>query len=213
MSIMRHRGSGMNLPGWTKSILTSLKRNLLMQRPFGLGALGRASRIEWPRTLRGRGNIFIGHSSHVRSHSHIEAVNEFGSQSYSPRIVIGDGVYVGRYAYLTSCNSITIGNGTVLSEHVYVTDLNHGFDPEGGPIMKQSLTSKGPVCIGENCFLGYRASVMPGVTLGNWCIVGANSVVTKSFPAYSMIVGQPAQVIRLYSTERGLWIDPKTNEQ
>ncbi len=71
----------------------------------------------------------------------------------------------------------------MLSEQVYITDLSHGLQPDRGPIMKQPLESKGPVRIGPRCFLGYRTAIMPGVTLGESCVVGANSVVTRSFSA------------------------------
>ncbi|WP_396275136.1 acyltransferase [Granulicella aggregans] len=72
--------------------------------------------------------------------------------------------------------------------------------------MRQNLESKGPIVIGDNCFLGYRVAVTPGVTLGEWCVVGANSVVTKSFPPYSMIAGAPARMIKRYSLEERAWV-------
>jgi len=136
------------------------------------------------------------------------AVSQYAGKSYRPYIEIGNRVYVGRYAYLTAMEGISIADGCVLSEQVYITDLNHGFDPACGPILSQELESKGPVKIGPNCFLGYRSAVMPGVTLGEWCVVGANSVVTRSFPAYSMIAGVPAQLIKVYSHQEGEWVRP-----
>ena len=102
-------------------------------------------------------------------------------------------------------DEITIGDGCVLSEHVYITDLMHGLHPDQGLIMQQPLQSKGPVRIGSGCFLGYRAAIMPGVTLGDHCVVGANSVVTKSFPAYSMLVGSPARLVRSYNRKTAKW--------
>ena len=93
-----------------------------------------------------------------------------------------------------------------LSEYVYITDNAHGLHPERGPIMKQPLESKGPVHIGRNCFLGFRVSIMPGVTLGEHCVVGANSVVTRSFPAYSMVAGMPAKLIKVFDHSKKGWI-------
>jgi acetyltransferase-like isoleucine patch superfamily enzyme len=186
--------------------LVGLKYVLLLQRPRALGALGNLSRMEWPRQLQGRRHIHIGAATYIKSNGFIGAIAKYAGRQYTPEVRIGDHVYIGRNAYITCCNRVSIGNGAVLSEHVYITDLNHGFDPAAGLIMSQGLESKGPVAVGENCFLGYRVAVMPGVTLGDWCIVGANSVVTHSFPAYSMIAGVPARLIRVYRSEERRWV-------
>jgi acetyltransferase-like isoleucine patch superfamily enzyme len=116
--------------------------------------------------------------------------------------------YIGALAYLTAIDRISIGDGCVLSDYVYITDEVHGNDPRAGLIMQQPLTSKGPVIIGSGCFLGFRVAVMPGVTLGEHCLVGANSTVTRSFPAYSMIGGSPARLLKRFSLDAGEWVVP-----
>ncbi len=154
----------------------------------------------------------VGEHTQIHPHGLFHAVSEYAGRKYSPTIDIGDDVYIGRYAYLVACDEIKIGYGCVLSEHIYITDLNHGYEPDGGLILEQAIESKGPVRLGNNCFLGYRATIAPGVTLGDWCIVGANSVVTKSFPAYSMIAGSPAKVIKVYSQRLRRWVSPDALE-
>lgn len=193
---------------FVRPLLVKFKRFVLFERPFGLGSLGAGSIVKWPRTLHGRARIRIGNNCLVLSNGYMLSVSKYAGQRHKPSIDIGDGVYIGRYVYLTAVQGITISDGCVLSEHVYITDLNHGFDPHGGPIMSQALESKGPVQIGPNCFLGYRVAVMPGVTLGEWCIVGANSVVTHSFPSYSIITGAPARLVKVYSHELKRWVKP-----
>lgn len=181
-------------------------RYLWFQRPFGLKRLGRDSFVRRPVKLLGRKNISIGNRTSIGAHGLLYAVDSYAKRRYSPEINIGDNVYIGRHVYLTAAYGITIENGSVLSEHVYITDLNHGFDPNKGLIMNQDLNTNGKVLIGPNCFLGYRVAVMPGVVLGHWCIVGANSVVTRSFPPYSMIAGSPARLIKVYSHEQRQWV-------
>ncbi|WP_109488722.1 acyltransferase [Occallatibacter savannae] len=148
----------------------------------------------------------------VRSHAYIDAILAYGGQQFHPSIEIGDDVYIGRHVYLTACDRIVISTGCVLSEHVYISDSAHGIDPQQGLIMKQPLKSES-VYLGPNCFVGYRAVILPGVSLGEWCIVGANSVVTRSFPAFSMIAGAPAQLIKVYAHDQGQWVVPAASER
>jgi acetyltransferase-like isoleucine patch superfamily enzyme len=181
-------------------------KKLLTSRPIGLKHLGANSWVISPRRIEGKKYISIGRNSVIMSKSNICALAKYGECTYSPSIAIGDNVYIGHHVWITAIGSIAIGDGCVFSEHVYVTDFFHGFSPERGLIMEQGLETKGGVFIGTNCFLGFRVAVMPGVVLGDWCIVGANSVVTHSFPPYSMIAGSPAQLIKTYSHEQRKWV-------
>jgi acetyltransferase-like isoleucine patch superfamily enzyme len=168
--------------------------------------VGEGSRILRPYILLSPELLSIGKETVIYPDAYISLLKEWAGFRYTPEIKIGDGVYIGRHAYFAAIDSIKIESGCVLSEYVYITDHAHGFHPESGPIMKQQLESKGSVHIGRNCFLGFRTSIMPGVTLGEHCVVGANSVVTRSFPAYSMVAGCPAEVVKVFSLKTGVWV-------
>lgn len=170
--------------------------------------MGEGSRIQRPYSLLcpDPESLIIGKETAIYPDAYISTVKEWAGFRYTPEIKIGDGVYIGRHLFIAAIDSVIIDNGCVLSEYVYITDHAHGLHPERGPIMKQRLESKGPVRIGRHCFLGFRASIMPGVTLGDHCVVGANSVVTRSFPAYSMVAGCPAKVVKVFSLESGAWL-------
>ena len=135
----------------------------------------------------------------------INPLVRYGEQPQQGEIVLGDNVYIGGFCQLHAMQRLEIGDGCVLSEHVYVSDLAHGLDPLGPPIMEQPIESKGPVKIGKRVFIGYGCSVLPGVSLGDHCIVGTRSVVTRSFPAYSMIAGSPARLIKRFNLETRKW--------
>lgn len=171
--------------------------------------MGDGSYIRRPYQILFPHRLKIGNNTSINPHSYIFPLERYEGYSYSPTITIGNNVYIGSYLNLGAIDSIRIDDGCVLSEHVYITDNFHGMQPDSGPIMKQSLESKGPVHIGSNCFLGFRVSIMPGVVLGEHCVVGANSVVTRSFPSYSMIAGVPARLIKTFDHENRIWIPLK----
>jgi acetyltransferase-like isoleucine patch superfamily enzyme len=87
---------------------------------------------------------------------------------------------------------------------VYITDQNHGYEDITRPISQQTQPERA-VVIGDGSWLGYGAVVLPGVTIGKHCVIGANSVVTSDIPDFSVAVGVPARVIRRYDATAG-WI-------
>lgn len=190
-------------------LLSLLKRwyRDVVHRPPGV-TIGPGSYVRRPFIVEGAQYIRIGRDCNIREGAHFVARDSWGGQRYSPSIQIGDGVYIGPRSFVTAIDGVTVEDGCVFAEGVYVTDLHHGMHPDLGAIMDQPLESKGPVRIGKNCFLGFRSCVMPGVTLGPHCIVGANSVVTKSFAGYVMLGGVPAKIIKVYDHDRCDWISP-----
>jgi acetyltransferase-like isoleucine patch superfamily enzyme len=191
-----------------KELIKALRTRLLA--PAGIAAIGQGSRIHGPRKIDGSQFISIGHGTHILSHGWLSCLDEWRGQKFAPRLNIGDNVYMGRYCCITCIAEIIINDCCVLSEHVYISDCSHGLEPDVGPIMDQPLISKGPVHLGRQCFVGYRAAIMPGVLLGDHCVVGANSVVTRSFPSYSMVAGAPARLIKQYSLSAQKWLESKT---
>lgn len=184
--------------------LKRFAKSLLYAPPRGMRH-GSDVVLKLPRRIEGARYITVGDRLVLCEHSWLAAYDEFGGRSYQPRICIGGDVTITRYACITAINLIEIGDGCLFSEHVYISDHVHEHDPLAGLLVKQPLHSKGPVRIGRSCFLGYRVAVLPGVDLGDHCVVGAHSVVTRSFPAYSMIAGSPARLIRRYDPETSRW--------
>lgn len=122
------------------------------------------------------------------------------------RIAIGEGTTIQRRCSLNG--TISIGRGCIFAPNVFISSGSHIFAawPEM-PIREQEAKyaalaqherPKGfedkPVEIGDDCWLGVNVVIMPGVTVGKGCVIGANAVVTRSLPEYSIAVGAPAVV-------------------
>ena len=122
----------------------------------------------------------------------------------TPVVTIGDRCLIGRGSGIVGHFSIIIGNDVWTGHHVYITDQNHGYEDITRPISQQTQPERA-VVIGDGSWLGYGAVVLPGVTIGKHCVIGANSVVTSDIPDFSVAVGVPARVIRRYDATTG-WI-------
>ncbi len=196
--------------------LTARANSLLLHirhwPPRGI-RLGDHTIIERPHRISAPQCIRVGARTHIGRDALIQPILNAAGQNYSPTVDIGNDVYIGPHVYIASMSRVSIGSGSVLSESVYINDAAHGIDPEAGLIMQQPLVSRGEIKIGNNCFLGLRSAVMPGVTLGDHCVVGINSVVTRSFPSYSMLAGAPARLIKIYSPISRRWEAPPEKKE
>jgi len=91
-----------------------------------------------------------------------------------------------------------------LASNVSIIAENHGQDPTIGCYYTQPLQHD-MVKIGSGCWIGQNVTILPGVELGDNVIVGANSLVNKSFGSNVIIGGIPARVIKIYDFEKKEW--------
>jgi acetyltransferase-like isoleucine patch superfamily enzyme len=123
----------------------------------------------------------------------------------NPVVSIGDRCLIGKGSGIVGHFSITIGNDVWTGHHVYITDQNHGYEDVSVPISRQSQPERA-VIIGDGSWLGHGSIILPGVTIGEHVVIGANSVVTKNIPPFSVAVGSPARVIRKFVENQG-WVE------
>lgn len=112
------------------------------------------------------------------------------------RISIGANCFLNLGVMVAAQHEVSIGDWTMLANGCFIGDASHRFDDPEVPVPLQGFTSKGPVHIGENCWLGVNVVVTSGVTIGDRCVIGAGSVVTNDIPPRSIAAGAPARVIR-----------------
>jgi lipopolysaccharide O-acetyltransferase len=134
-------------------------------------------------------NIKIGSDCHIGKNAWIHTVDQ-------GQITIGNETDIGRNVTIGARNKITIGSNILFSFGVTVLDHDHEFRDLDIPPVKNKLTLGREIVIEDDCFVGAHSFIFKGVHLGKHVVVGANSVVTKSFPAFSVIAGNPAKFIK-----------------
>jgi acetyltransferase-like isoleucine patch superfamily enzyme len=112
------------------------------------------------------------------------------------RIRIGEGTFLNIGVQVAAMELVEIGAHCMFANGCFVSDADHRFDDPHKPITWQGFTSKGPTRIGDNVWCGANVVVTSGVTIGERCVIGANSVVNRDLPPFSIAVGAPAKVVR-----------------
>ena len=99
---------------------------------------------------------------------------------------------------------VTIGNDVILAQNIVMSGLNHGYEDITLPPHNQPVTKK-KIILEDEVWIGANSVVLAGVTIGKHAVVAAGSVVTKSIPPYSVVVGNPAKVIKQYNPQTRIW--------
>ena len=115
------------------------------------------------------------------------------------RVRIGTGSLLNIGVMVAALDLVEIGAHCMFANGCVITDADHRYDDLERPVPWQGFTSRGPTRIGDNVWCGAHVVVTSGVTIGERCVVGANSVVTSDLAPFSLAVGVPARVIRTIS--------------
>ncbi|MCH5216316.1 MAG: acyltransferase [Muribaculaceae bacterium] len=163
-------------------------------------AFGQDSRIASCASLiKGMEYITIGEHTYISKGVQLTAWDNYRGQLLNPEIRIGDGCSIGEDNHITAIDKIIIGNHVLTGKKVLITDNAHGISSKNLldiPPSERQLSSKGAVIIEDNVWIGEKASILPGVHIGKGCIIGANAVVTRDIPPYSVVGGNPARIIK-----------------
>ena len=148
---------------------------------------------------------FVGIESGVDIQLGLGAKVSFGKNIYIRRgavidvaagatLSIGDDVFIAHGVTLAAHKKMTIGADTMIAEYVSVRDHDHRFDQNKRLVLQGEKQL--PVTIADNVWIGAKATVTKGVSIGSHSVIGANAVVTKNVPVRVVAVGAPAKVIR-----------------
>lgn len=133
-------------------------------------------------------NVSIGYSTHIELTGSLKKLGK--------GMIIGNNVGLGTHGhYGSGMGLLTIGNDTIFGNYVSVHPESHNYRNMATPIRAQGVSGKG-VTIGKNCWIGAKVTILDGTILGDGCIVAAGAVVKGIFPAYSIIGGVPARILK-----------------
>jgi acetyltransferase-like isoleucine patch superfamily enzyme len=125
---------------------------------------------------------WIGHGTKIRAH---EGVVRIGAKSV-----------LGQECTISAFQHVEVGRECVIADRVMMIDFDHGVVEVERPIRLQGIYKR-DVKVGHNCWIGYGACILRGVTVGDNSVIGTSSVVTKDLPANSVSAGIPARVLRM----------------
>lgn len=155
--------------------------------------------------------ISIGEGTYISEYVRLEAIdtNPFTGETLGkPRLEIGRNVLINARAHVGCIGEIVLEDEVGLASGSLVVDAAQLMENPDVPIKRQAEVFGGRVVIRYGSVVAENAAVLAGVTVGPMSYIGANSVVTRDVPPYSIVAGSPARVLRTYDLERRLWTTP-----
>jgi acetyltransferase-like isoleucine patch superfamily enzyme len=168
---------------------------------------GHRSLIVAPRGILAPHRIEIGDRVLIREGAMFSVVEHYRGRDHEPRLTVGSGTQIGQGIWFSCVGEIEIGEDNLLGHNILIADSYHEYEDPDTPIIFQPMAEPRAVRIERGCIIGPHAAILAGVTVGANTFIAANAVVTRSVPPNSVVVGNPARVIRHYDRQRGEWVD------
>ncbi|MGB9419511.1 MAG: acyltransferase [Candidatus Acidiferrum sp.] len=152
--------------------------------------------------------IKIGNFVIIRNNAWLNAF-DLTETDAGATIIIDDHCVINAQAVISAKNNIHLERDVMVSACALVMDHNHAYEDVTRPIQAQGATPGGTIRIEQGCWIGHGAAIVCGqgeLVIGRNSVVAANSLVTRSFPPYSVIVGNPARLARKFDTVKGIWV-------
>ncbi len=153
--------------------------------------------------LIGISRIRLGKNVAIGSGSWLN-VNERTSASVA--LSVGDNTFIGIRNFFTVGRSITLGEYCLTAMNCAFIGSTHRYDNPMRAYMATGITPDADIYVGTNCFFGYGAQVLGNVHIGHGCVIGAGAVVRSNIPSFSLVVGNPAKVIKRFDFSANKWV-------
>jgi acetyltransferase-like isoleucine patch superfamily enzyme len=173
--------------------------------------------IDHPRRIINPHRMFLGDNINIGPGSLLMAVEKYEGitivpsevekpqQHFEPKLIIGNRVTATGMLQISVLHEIIIEDDVMFATNIFICDASHGYRNADLPYKFQPMEGIKPIRIGKGSWIGQNVVIMPGVEIGSNCIIGANSVVTKSIPARTIAYGSPAQVTKIWNSDKKCW--------
>ncbi len=172
---------------------------------------GERSLVYKPRAILNPHRIEIGDRVLIHDGAMFSVVEELHGRRHDPHLRIGSGTNIGHGIWFSCVGEMEIGENNLMGHNILIADSYHEYHDPYTPIIHQPMAEPRGVRIGPGCIVGPHVAILAGVTVGENTFIAANAVVTKSVPANSVVVGNPARVVRRYDRDRAEWVDEQGN--
>lgn len=178
-------------------------------------------RVQSPSRIINAGFITIGDNVSLGPGCMLNAIRRYPGRflsdvpaevevvNYQPSIKIGDRVSATGYLTISAVKSVVIEDDVIIASSVFIGDNSHGRSRVDIAFKYQPLEDIAPIRICRGCWIAEHAVIMPGVTIGEYSIIGANSVVSTDIPPRSIAVGAPAKVVKTWSESESGWVNSR----
>jgi acetyltransferase-like isoleucine patch superfamily enzyme len=193
---------------WLPRIANTFRR-IWVRLTYPFIALGSGFRVHYSCELRRSAAARMQFGSLVWLERDVWINIPVVAESTKPVIVLEDGCKVGRRCVISAKNRIHCEKNVIFGPSVLVMDHNHAYEDISIPIIDQGVTEGGTIRIEEGCWIGFGAAIVCNqgeLTIGKHSVIGANSVLTKSVPPYSVVSGNPGRVVKHFDQARGQWV-------
>lgn len=201
MAIVKREDPALILPR-----LASKLRSVWLSRTYPFAHFGKGVSVHYSCDISRAACPYISLGDDVRLGEQVWLYVAATREGEGTKLVLGNGCDVGRRTVISAKNRIVFGSNVLLAPGVLVMDHNHDHGDVTKPIKLQGLTAGGTIEIDDNCWVGFGAVVICGsghLKIGRNSVIGANAVVTRSFPQASVIAGNPAKLVRTRVTDGG----------
>lgn len=171
--------------------------------PKQFKSFGKNSVVNKPLRLHGIENITIGDHVRINYKAYLAASPKTGFEH--AELIIDSGSIIGNFNHIYATKSIYIGKNVLTADKIYISDNLHTYENIHIPVMHQPIKQINEVSIGDGTWIGENACII-GVKIGKNCVIGANSVVTKDIPDFSVAVGIPAIIIKRFNLVKNAWL-------